>query len=190
MDDFEADQHAMSPRFSRLSADHEGFSLVEVTIAIGLFAFVIVGIMGLFPAALRQRADAALETRGVLVAQQAFGGILAANSVTNAVSSDYSIKWDVPAGDRSNPSLRDLRSGVVLGFSENGTTVNHIFDSINSWSGLDVGPPAQRITAKALVVASNIAPGLYSVRVDFGYPANLPADKRRVQSFTALFNSP
>jgi Tfp pilus assembly protein PilV len=190
MDDFEADQHAMSPRFSRLSADHEGFSLVEVTIAIGLFAFVIVGIMGLFPAALRQRADAALETRGVLVAQQVFGGILAANSVTNAVSSDYSIKWDVPPGDRSNPSLRDLRSGVVLGFSENGTSVNHIFGSTNDWRNVDVGPPEQKITAKALVVASNIAPRLYSVRVDFGYPANLPADKRRVQSFTALFNSP
>ena len=33
----------------------EAFSLVEVVIAIGLFAFVIVGILGLFPAALRIR---------------------------------------------------------------------------------------------------------------------------------------
>ena len=34
----------------------EAFSLVEVTVAIGIFAFVIVGIIGLFPTALKMQA--------------------------------------------------------------------------------------------------------------------------------------
>jgi type II secretory pathway pseudopilin PulG len=158
-----------------------GFSLVEVTIAIGLFAFVLVGILGLYPAALRQRSDAAVELRATLIAQQVFGGIRGANSVSNAVASDYSIKWTEP----KNPSLRDYVNGVVLGFSQDGTTVNHIFDNTNSWASADVGPVAQNITTKALVTASNVSPGLYAVTLQVGYPANLPADKRRTQSFQA-----
>lgn len=157
------------------------FSLVEVTIAIGLFAFVLVGILGLYPAALRQRADAALELRATLIAQQVFEGIRAANSVSNAVASDYSIKWDEP----KDPSVQNFLDGVVFGFSRDGTTVNHIFPGTNSWQDTDVGPVAQSITTKALVVASNISPGLYNVSVQVGYPANLPADKRRVQTFDA-----
>ena len=157
-----------------------GFSLVEVTIAIGLFAFVLVGILGLYPAALRQRADAALELRSALIAQQVVEGIRAANSVTGALGSDYSIKWDT--ADK-NPSRLDYLQGQVLGFSENGTTVNHIFDSTNAWVNTDIGPPEQRITTKALVVTSNVSPGLYAVTLHVGHPANLPADKRRSQSY-------
>ena len=162
-----------------------GFSLVEVTIAIGIFTFVIVAILGLFPVALRQRSDAATETRAVLIAQQVFGGIQA-NSLTNALCSDYSIKWDAS----KNPSLQNLTNGLVLGFSDKGTTVNHIFSGTSAWDSTDVGPPAQSITTKAFVSTTNVAPGLYAVSVRVGYPAYLPADKRRVQNFSPLISSP
>jgi type II secretory pathway pseudopilin PulG len=164
----------------------DAFSLVEVTVAIGIFAFVIVAIMGLFPAALRQKADAALETRSVMIAQQIIGGIRAGGSVSNALSSDYSIKW----GENKNPSVRDLTRGLVLGFSRDGTTVNHIWDGTAAWENTDVGPAGQSITTKAFVSADNVAPGLYDVSVQVGYPANLPADKRRVQRFRTLVSSP
>jgi uncharacterized protein (TIGR02598 family) len=163
-----------------------GFSLVEVTIAIGIFAFVIVAILGLFPAALRQRSEAAAETRAVLIAQQIFGGIGATGAVTNALSSDYSIKWD----EEKSPTLHNLTKGLVLGFSQNGTSINHIFSDLNSWSSGDVGPAEQNITTKALVVASNVSPGLYSVVVQVGHPASLPADKRRSQSFASFVHAP
>jgi uncharacterized protein (TIGR02598 family) len=161
-------------------AGNAGFSLVEVTIAIGLFAFVLVGILGLYPAALRQRADAAHELRSTLIAQQVFEGVRAANSVTSALSSDYSIKWE---DADQKPSRLDYLQGVVLGFSANGTTVNHIFDSTNAWASADIGPPDQDITTKALVVASNVSPGLYALTLQVGYPANLPAANRRSQTF-------
>jgi type II secretory pathway pseudopilin PulG len=66
--------------FTQPSGKGGGFSLVEVTIAIGIFAFVIVAILGLFPVALKQRSDSALETRAVLVAQQVFESIRASPS--------------------------------------------------------------------------------------------------------------
>lgn len=176
-----------SPQTDLSSLRHSAaFSLVEVTIAIGIFAFVIIAILGLFPAALRQRSDAALETRAVLIAQQVFGGVAAAGAVTNALSSDYSIKWD----EAKNPSLRNLSNGLVLGFAQNGTTVNHIFDNTNSWASTDIGPVAQNITTKAFVVATNVSPGLFAVNVQVGYPANLPADKRRLQTFSSLVYAP
>lgn len=189
MDRYASDQHAMScapTHPPRGLASRAGFSLVEVTIAIGIFAFVIVAILGLFPAALRQRSDAAAETRAVLIAQQVFGGIAATGSVTNALSSDYSIKWD----EAKSPSLRNLSNGVVLGFSQNGTTVNHIFPNTNSWASTEIGPVEQNITTKAFVVATNLSPGLFNVTVQVGYPANLPADKRRQQTFSSLVYAP
>jgi uncharacterized protein (TIGR02598 family) len=157
-------------------AARAGFSLVEVTIAIGIFAFIIVAILGLFPAALRQRADAAAESRAVLIAQQVFGGITATGSVTNALSSET-----------NNPSLRNLSNGVVLGFSLNSTTLNQIANGTNSWASPEPDP---NITTKALVIATNVSPGLFNVRVQVGYPASLPADKRRLQTFSSLVYAP
>ena len=157
-------------------APRAGFSLVEVTIAIGIFAFVIVAILGLFPAALRQRSEAAAEMRAVLIAQQVFGGIAATESVTAALSSGT-----------NNPSLLDLSNGVVLGFSQNSTTANQFANGTNSWAPAE---PDVNITTKALVIATNVSPGLFNVSVRVGYPASLPADKRRLQTFSSLVYAP
>ncbi len=179
MDNHASDQLAMncaSTHPPRGLASRAGFSLVEVTIAIGIFAFVIVAILGLFPAALRQRSDAAAETRAVLIAQQVFGGVAATGSVTNALSSET-----------NNPTLLNLSNGVVLGFSQNSTTVNQIVNGTNSWATPEADP---NITTKALVIATNVSPGLFNVSVQVGYPASLPADKRRLQTFSSLVYSP
>lgn len=89
---------------------HAGFSLVEVTIAIGIFAFVIVGIIGLFPTALRMQSESSVETRASMIAQQLF------DSVDLAIA-----KWTNPSGNVfSNMTLRD-GPGLV---SANSQTVN------------------------------------------------------------------
>jgi type II secretory pathway pseudopilin PulG len=168
-----------------------GFSLVEVTIAIGLFAFVIVGIIGLFPAALKQRADAGFETRSVMIARQIYQGIEAGESLTAALMPDVDIKWE---GNPTNSTLtlKNINDGVVLGFSKQGTTVNHIFSNKGSWASQDVGPPQQEITTKALVEATAAAGSgnVYEVTVSVGFPANLPAARRRIETFRKLVYSP
>ena len=60
----------------------QGFSLVEVTISIGIFAFVIVGIIGMLPAGMRMRAESAAETRGVLISEELFAAVRAATNLS------------------------------------------------------------------------------------------------------------
>ena len=57
--------------------------MVEVTVAIGIFAFVVVAILGLFPAALRLRTDSALETRAVMIANELFASVRASTNISN-----------------------------------------------------------------------------------------------------------
>jgi uncharacterized protein (TIGR02598 family) len=52
-----------------------GFSLIEIVIAIGIIAFAIVGIMGLFPVAMRSALESQRETRAAVIAQQIFSDL-------------------------------------------------------------------------------------------------------------------
>lgn len=53
----------MNRRFSRHHA--AGFSLIEVTLSLGIIAFALVAVMGLLPAGLNSQKDAADQSRGV-----------------------------------------------------------------------------------------------------------------------------
>lgn len=98
---------------SKVPRKIEAFSLVEVTIAIGIFAFVIVGIIGLFPTALRMQAESSVETRASMIAQQLFDSV------------DLSIaKWTNPTGNVfTNIILRDA-PGLIAGNSRTVNLVN------------------------------------------------------------------
>ena len=70
-----------------------GFSLVEVTVAIGIFAFVVVGVLGLLPTALRMRAESAQETRAVMIATGAFFQLCRPQVVQRAVFYGMAPAW-------------------------------------------------------------------------------------------------
>jgi len=170
------------------------FSLVEVTIAIGIFAFVIVGIIGLFPAALRQRSDAALETRATMIAQQIFEGLRGSPSLSEARMPDE-VNPQREDGAQFSLGIKDLKSGpLVLGYSRQGTTVNHVYDNDSIWQNGDSGGVVaqQSLVTIARIEATPVAmtPRLYSVTVDVSAPPELPADKRRTETFTDLVYSP
>jgi uncharacterized protein (TIGR02598 family) len=52
----------MIPQTSSPQSRLSGFSLVEVTIALGVFAFAVLGLMGMLPIALQTHRDAKLDT--------------------------------------------------------------------------------------------------------------------------------
>lgn len=174
-----------------------GFSLVEVTIAIGIFAFVVVGIMGLLPAGMRMRADSAAETRGVLISEELFAAVRAATSLTNVVVRDG------PALKTENNQPVNLgNESVVIGYPSQ-TTVPYFL-----WGGkrADVGTPesawvdgimppkavANAIDTLARLSATNIPgyPGLYQVRVQVRAPASIPLSNSRPAEFSTLIYSP
>lgn len=163
-----------------------GFSLVEVTIAIGIFAFVIVAILGLFPVALRQRSDAALETRAVLVAQQIFESIRSSSSSNRVYLPPLTIMG------AEDPDLRFKSLGafpVTLQFGKIGTSALRANDGDSGWTS---GATETDADALARVSISPVAgfSGLFRATVDYGRPASLPEAKRKNFSFTKLVNMP
>ncbi len=142
-----------------------GFSLVEVTVAIGIFAFVAIGILGLLPAALKQRESSAVEMRAVLIAEELFAGVRAAPS-PRAVS--------------------QLRDGP--GHSDTG----NFFPPEDLTEGDDYPADAQErnIGMWAKVQAERIQPNLYRVTVDVRTPATAPLTNSQIVTLTTLCYAP
>jgi len=153
--------------------------------AIGIFAFVVVAVMGLFPAALRQRQQAEGETRAVLIAQQIFETVSAAGGLTNVVL--HRGENDIVLTNISfitNPS-----TPLVFGYEERGTEPGVLYSNnpTSMWSGQNV---EQDETAKARVTATLVTNNLLRMTVEVGLPANLPAEKRRIETFSTLVYTP
>lgn len=168
----------------------DGFSLIEVTVAMGIFAFVIVGIIGLFPVAMRQQADAAFETRAKIIGEQIFQGIEASASLDNVFLPPL-----IDAGEDGKLQQRGLKSGpILLGFAQGGTALNHIYPGVGEWDSGDLGSGTaqQNVTylARARVEQEGGNPALQRVTVEVGYPATLPVAARRNETFTKLVYSP
>ncbi len=155
------------------------FSLVEVTIAIGIFAFVLVGIIGLFPVGIRQREDSALETRAVMISRQIFESIEAAGNLTNV---------NITVGEDERVAVNLVDQPLVLGYEVDGTAPGVNFEGdIGKWNS---GYVEQDVTTKSLITTTNLGGQLYRVDVQVGYPAILPSDKRRIYSFSRQAYTP
>ncbi len=171
-----------------------GFSLVEITIAIGLFAFVAVAILSLFSVALKSRADSSLETRSAMIAQEVFSNIKMSGGL------ERSIFRDGPALQARNNQLVDFTraQSVVLGFVSDTTVPFGLWHSSRGqdpkflWETGKLEPWAQanQIQTLAYVHATPVpASGgrLYQLTCEVRTPAALPLTKSRVNTYTTYF---
>jgi len=172
----------------------QAFSLVEVTIAIGIFAFVVVGVMGLLPAGMRMRADSAAETRGVLISEELFAAVRAAPSLSNVV---FRIGPKLSDTDKRTNNIST--TPVVLGYPLQ-TTIPLWFywqDPASSWANANGGDPeiAESITANSIetlarLSATNLGNSLYQVSVEVRTPASIARTNSRSSVFSTLVYSP
>jgi len=171
------------------------FSLVEVVIAIGIFSFVIAGIFGLLPAALKQRENAAEETFAVLIAEEFFAGVRAANGARGIVMRDG------PGLNQNNnvQPAADLTEGpLVLGYPTQTTVPFGLWHSSRGndpdgvWESGDLPQWAidNGIATLARMSAEEVTPNLYQVTVEVRLPASLPLDASRPVAFTTLVYTP
>jgi type II secretory pathway pseudopilin PulG len=179
------------------------FTLVESVIAIGLFAFVIVGIVGLFGSALDRQRQASFETRAVLVSQQILARIRAADSATN-----IAFTRGTDAGAALEPKLFHSANLTAPGtntaafyYKMTGTEISGILEA-DSYSNAGYtffpGYPAETLTndiaGRALLsLTTNDTgnPNLYRVTIEVSEPANLPLQFRRyTNTFTTLATFP
>jgi len=98
------------------------FSLVEIVLALSVIAFAIVGIMGLFPVAMRSAQESQRETRSTLIAQRIFSDLRTLTSTNRLVNSGPQL---------SDTNTLDLSTNTTLylAFSPEGTPVKAITDS-------------------------------------------------------------
>jgi type II secretory pathway pseudopilin PulG len=173
-----------------------GFSLVEIAVAVGLFAFGVVGIIGLFPAALAQRGDSAREMRARIIAGQVFEALRGSNNDALVGKGEIVLPPLIEMGAEEGenaPGEEDLRRKIIagffpfcLGFGESGTAVVRDIPGDSMWNN-GVSGDAQDSAYIALVSRELVVPpNLYRVDVQVGNPAVLPADKRRNVSFSGL----
>jgi hypothetical protein len=177
-----------------------GFSLVEVTIAVGLFAFGVVGVIGLFPTALAQRAEAARDTRARLIAEQIFEALRGSDNDALRSGGEIILPPFVKMGAEEGenvPGEGDLRqkstNGLFpfcLGFGELGTTVIRDISGDQMWKEGVTGEARDSVYIALVSREQTGTPGLYKVDVQVGVPASLPALKRRNLSFSSLVYMP
>ena len=171
------------------------FSLVEVTIAIGLFAFVVVAVVGMFPAAMKMRSESALETRAAMIAQELFAAVDRAPSMTNVV-----LRAGPDLNDMNNLQTIDLQSEVVVvGFPAQTSVPFFMWYNGRSagtpesaWENgqLPAGAMANDIFFLSRLSATNVTNSLYRVDVQVRAPAAVPRTKSTVLSFSTLQHKP
>lgn len=171
-----------------------GFSLVEVVIAIGIFAFVIVGIVGLYPAALRIRAESSLDTRAAMIAQQIMAAVDSSPSLTNVVIPTGTYTGN-PATKTNN--LLSTTFPTVLGYQARSTLPYWIYQSAPnaSWSNVAAGDTdvansirqnSIDIMMRVMASTNNMSNNLAQVTIEVRSPAALAASNSRVVTFTTI----
>jgi prepilin-type N-terminal cleavage/methylation domain-containing protein len=181
-------------RKAESGARRGGFSLVEVTLAIAIFAFVAVGILGLLPASLKQRADSSLETRAVMIAGELMASVQASPALTNLAVRIGPDLGNPSASLRSDVDL--LAAPVVLGYPSATTVPFYLApDPGQVWSNANANNPTlttNTIDTLARLSATDVpgTPCLYRVSIEVRSPASASLRNAPPVVFTTLVYSP
>ena len=157
----------------------QGFSLVEVTLAMGLLVFVMVAIMALLSAALKSELEAERETQATFVSQNIFSDLASGASPTNT--------FLVCGPDVLEPSgmlpLNLTRSSVsCLIYSEQGTALG--IETIPGFV-LPVATIGARYGARVTVSPVADRPNVSRVEVEVEVPVTVSTAGRSKFQFVA-----
>jgi type II secretory pathway pseudopilin PulG len=192
-------QRPSATRHGRIAAS--AFTLIESVVAIGIFAFVIVGIVGLYGAALDRQRQASFETRAVMISQQILARIRAAASVTNVVMTRGSNPTNEEKLFHSANFTSSPTNTLVFYYKKDGTEISGLLatnDFTNAtysfFPGYDADGSPQDIVgrARATITTNNTGTtNLYRVTIEVSEPANLPlAARRYTNTFSTLATFP
>lgn len=170
------------------------FTLIESVVAIGIFSFVIVGIVGLIGAALERQRQASFETRAVFMAQQAISLIRSADSPSAVTFT----RGEGKQGDKLFDEHDFVATpNLVIGYMTDGTA-NAAVLAAGDWEKNTINPKhaiennsVDNITSKTLVTLEERATDpngytLYDLTVEVTEPANLPYN---VRPYKAVFQT-
>jgi len=177
------------------------FTLIESVVAIGIFAFVIVGIVGLFGSTLQRQRQASFETRAVMISQQILARIRAAESAANVflTRGTDTDKADEPKLFHPANLTTSPTNTLVFYYKKDGTEISGILatndyasDTYSFLYDADGSPQDIVGRARATLTANGTGnTNLYRVTIEVSEPANLPLNARRyTNTFTTLATFP
>jgi type II secretory pathway pseudopilin PulG len=165
------------------------FSLVEVTIAIAIFAFVVVGILGLLPTAMKMRAESAQETRAVLIAQELLASVQASPSLR-----EVTLRDGPGLGPNNNQTLDITSQPFVIGYPVQTTVPYWLFrtDADAAWETMPSEAAVNDIETMARLRTEPVSgsPDIRKVIVEVRSPASIPAANTTPVVFTTYAYSP
>jgi len=155
-----------------------GFSLVEVTVAIGIVAFALIAVIGLIPVGMKSARDAENDTRSSMIAQDAYSRLRAKMTINNDPNSPNYFTYD-PSGqasffyysDAGTPSTNGLFKVVFSGdtpgayASVAGTNDYYRAKVVVSQLAAPSGTPYPAYDPRS-------GPGLLCATVEIGWPVN------------------
>jgi len=157
----------------------KGFSLVEIVLALGIMSFALVGILGLFPAALETARDSKAETRIAIIAQSLLTEIR-----TSQDDDNQQIAVMTSPIDRNFISLT-TDSDLALGFTEGGQ-VDGIVSDFAGGSALHPFIVRLVIDFQDPSDSSSEFPGLTKIEMQIDYPGAASEEYRKSFSFVTL----
>lgn len=159
------------------------FSLLEILIALGLFAVVIAGLLTLFPVALRTEKSSEDETRAILIASGVMESLQSAGgndplSLATGMSNGIPV-WEV------------LQTNGSTNFSVSYNASCEPIQKLESkQAALPLVDPAAVIVVTLSLTSKATLPGVLTAEVAVASPASAPAATRSVQRFVRLIQSP
>ena len=155
-----------------------GFSLVEVVLALAVIAFALVGIMGLFPVAMKSAQESQRETRATLIAQQIFADLRISAGTNRFVHSG--------ATGVSTSALSLAANGnLYLAFDASGVPLASISHAAftNSYLVSDA-----LFLASILVETNTGISNLTRIQATVETPSSAPSSARARYTFVTLMN--
>lgn len=151
------------------------FSLIEIVLALGVISFALVGIMGLFPVAMRSAQESQRETRAALIAQQIF------SDLRTGTGGNRSVTYG------TNSLAVPLAPGATffLAYDTNGFGITNISESefSRSYNSTNAAFLAQ-ISVSTNTGISNLS----QVQTTVVAPAVAPPVSRSTNTFVTLMN--
>lgn len=156
-----------------------GFSLIEITLAIGVIAFALVAILGLFPVAARSAVESQRETRAALIAQQIFADLRAADG-----SNRFLVTGPDPLLNTNGVNIAQPGT-TVIAYDQDGRAVTSLAAAAFS-NSYRTGNAT--ILAQIIVSTNTGISNLSRAEATIQAPAAAPSTNRSSHTFVTLLN--
>ncbi len=164
----------------------QGFTLVEIILAIGILAFSLSAILALFPVAINTARDSRQETTITQIAQSILADLhLAENGTARIFSTgfnptDEEAYQDLPLGEAGGVS-------VFTGYTANGRPWTSPLNNALYENGMTGAPDPPLFVARVTATFNTPDhPGLTRIDIEIGATAVAPRDSRQNYTFVTL----